>query len=529
MSSKFFDRVFGKGVPQKNMGMGLQSKPSNSTGNNDVSGVGSSVIQGGWLSNNEKDAKLRNRQRYETFGDILANTSIVAAGTRFFLNLIAKSDWKFEFEDKYDPEIEDALYNIMDKCNTPWYRVVRRTAMYRFHGYGLQEWSAKKLDDGTIGYFDIQPRPQFTIEQWDVDPATNIVQGVVQRAPQDGQRFYIPRDKMIYALDDSISDTPEGLGLYRHLVEDAERLKIYLQLEGMGFDSDLRGIPVGRAPIAELYAQERSGAITKEQRMQLEAGMRSFMESHVRGTNTSLLLDSAVYTDNGDNETPSTNKMWDVSLLTGGNSSAEAVAKAIDRLNYSMARVLGVEGLLVGGSSTGSHAMSKDKSANLYLIVDSTLKELSEVYEKDWLGPIWKMNGWPENKKPKMKTESIQFQDVAQITKCLADMAAAGAVLAPDDPAINDVRDIIGLQHATDINPAGLSLFDDPNAPPQQQPFNSGSGQQSTKPPRAPVATPKGQPPSPAPQAARDVRNDGRSRRAQNNAPTTPNKTGGKK
>ena len=69
------------------------------------------------------------------------------------------------------------------------------------------------------------------------------------------------------------------------------------------------------------------------------------------------------------------------------------MAKSIERLNYEIARVLGVEGLLVGGSGTGSQALSRDKSSNLFLLVDSTLKELTEIYEKV-MKYISQQNAW---------------------------------------------------------------------------------------------------------------------------------------
>jgi len=115
-----------------------------------------------------------------------------------------------------------------------------------------------------------------------------------------------------------------------------------------------------------------------------------------------------------------------------------------------LARVMGVESLLLGESGAGSLAMAKDKSGNFYLIIDSTLKELTEQFEKDVVDPLMKLNGWPEELKPTLKVEKIQHKDVTELTQALADMAQAGAVLAPDDPAINAIRDLLGLPILTE-------------------------------------------------------------------------------
>ncbi len=119
-----------------------------------------------------------------------------------------------------------------------------------------------------------------------------------------------------------------------------------------------------------------------------------------------------------------------------------------------MAFIIGVEGILLGSDGTGSLAMSKDKTNNLYLQAEATLNDMREMMQKDFIDPIWMMNGWPNEYKPRFKTEAISFKDVAEITAALRDMATAGAVLAPDDEAIDDVRDLLGISKKPEIDPA---------------------------------------------------------------------------
>ena len=55
----------------------------------------------------------------------------------------------------------------------------------------------------------------------------------------------------------------------------------------------------------------------------------------------------------------------------------------------------------------------------------------------DLIKALWRLNGWPAEMIPEINTEAIRFIDAEQIAAALRDMATAGAVLAPDDPAIN--------------------------------------------------------------------------------------------
>lgn len=415
-------------------------------GSTQTAGVRGVRIIGGFIDEEELNKELRGIKRYKTFSNLLANVSIVAAGTRYFLNLIAKAQWKFEpSEDDKDGEFADRVEKMLtDDPLTPWHRVVRRSAMYRFYGFSVQEWTARRDDDGFLTFKDIAPRPQITIERWDVNEEGRV-EGLVQTNPNTQEDVFLPRAKLVYLVDDTLSDSPEGLGIFRHLAQPGARLKRYEQLEGFGFETDLRGIPIARGPFTELAKMEEAGEISKEQREKIELPMRTFIEKHVKTPSLGLLLDSITYRDEGETASPSSVKQWDVELLKGSNTTQEQVAATISRINHEMARILGVEGLLLGGEKVGSLALSKDKSHNLFLLVDGALLEIAEQYDADLVDTLFRLNGWPMEMKPIMKHESVQFKDVEQITNSLRNMATAGAVLAPDDPAIAEVRALLGL------------------------------------------------------------------------------------
>ena len=422
-----------------------------------VAGDPGTAIFNGYIEETELNPKLKGVTKYQTYSDILANLTIVSTGTRYFLNLVARASWKVEPSDADDAEaveLAERVEFIMSDMRTPWYRVVRRAAMYRFYGFSIQEWVAKLNDDGVIGFDDVEPRAQITIERWDRNEETGVIDGMVQRSPQTQEELYLPRQKVIYVVDDTLNDSPEGLGLFRNLVQTANRLARFEQLEGYGFETDLAGIPVGRAPFTELRAMVEAGEITAEQRTAIEQPLRNFLQNRVKNMQTSLYLDSATYRSNDETETPSAIKQWDLELLKTASQSQDSVARTIERLTGEIARLLSIEGLLLGSRDQGSQALSQDKSQNTALVVDSTLKELEETFNKDFIDTLWELNGWPVDKKPSFKTEATQFKDPVQISQVLANLASAGSPMALDDPADDDLRDLLGLS----LKPADLGL-----------------------------------------------------------------------
>lgn len=399
----------------------------------------------GYVVENERSGALTERERYRTFSQALANTSVVAAGVRYFLNLVAGADWTFTPADHpQGQELAEAAERILTKDpNTSWARIVRRAGMYRFYGFSLQEWTARRYRDGTFTFASIAPRAQLTIERWD-QAVDGSVLGVAQRNPQDHEQIYLPRGKLLYLVDDTLNDSPQGLGLFRHIVEPVRRLNRYEQLEGFGFETDLRGIPVGRAPYSALNQAVSNGEITEDDARRALAPIETFIKRHVKRPDLGLLMDSQTYTTTDDATRPSNQRLFDVDILDGSQNSLPEVAAAITRVNLEIARVLGIESLLLGDGTAGSFALARDKTSQFSLTVDATLDELKDAVRRDLLEVIWRLNGWDIDAMPTINVEAVQYRSVEEITAAIRDLAQAGALLEPDDPIINHVRGILG-------------------------------------------------------------------------------------
>ena len=83
----------------------------------------------------------------------------------------------------------------------------------------------RKADGGWLTYQDIIapcPENDRILER---GCPTGTVEGIWQRSPQTQEYYYIPRAKTFYLVDDTLNDSPEGMGLFRMMVQASERLK----------------------------------------------------------------------------------------------------------------------------------------------------------------------------------------------------------------------------------------------------------------------------------------------------------------
>lgn len=100
-----------------------------------IAGGPETIIYSGYISPREKNPKLYGREKFRTYNQNLANISIVAAGVRYFLNIVSKAKWAVEdpTEASTDQKTKSGLIlEMMHDMDVPWHRVVRRQAMYRF-------------------------------------------------------------------------------------------------------------------------------------------------------------------------------------------------------------------------------------------------------------------------------------------------------------------------------------------------------------------------------------------------------------
>ena len=414
-------------------------------------------IYGGRVYSGERSSYLRSHAaRWEEYLTMIHNTPIIAAGMRYFSDLLAGAAWQFVAADRDgNNEFANRLEGMMTEgMATEWPHVIARIGLARFFGFSVQEWIMGRTDEGAYTMADIEIRPGQSLPEWEVllgpvakMPKTGRVLGVYQESTTF-QRVFLPRSKLVYFVDDLYSGSPTGTGLLRQMVEAARRLERYEQLEGWGFELDLRGVPIVRLPRMEMRERVQKGMLKKEQVDAVEEELKDFQRNHIRGPELGLLLDSQTYRGTDDAGVVSNQRMWDLELLTGDAVSYTENAAAIERLNREMARIMGVEQMMLGDKG-GSWALAKDKTHAFTLQVNAVLQSIKQVVDRDLVDKIWQWNGWPDDVRPRVVVSTVQDENVVEKAQVLRDLAVAGRPVGLDDPAYDEFRDLMGLSRPT--------------------------------------------------------------------------------
>lgn len=422
------------------------------------------VSYGGFLASGERNPRLRGQNKWLAHSNAI-NTAIVATGVRYFTNLLAGTEWNAEPAEgrgRTGDRAADAVTQGLLKAQMPrpWQTVVRKSAMFRIHGFSLHEWMTKKRSDGLIVFADIQHRPQSTIWRWDKPDERGPWLGVEQQT-QSGNRYVIPRSRLFYCFDDTLTDQPDGIGLMRHVIELVEKLTILQQLEGFGFETDLRGMPIGRAPLEELRAASGAVAGSKEERAFMDertANLRGKLENIIKSPDKLqwLLLDSSAY-HGADPNVISGIQKWAYELLRGDPGGLPDVDRAINRLQMEIARVLGIEFAMMGGQG-GAYAMHEDKTSMFATNLATTLTEIAAFATNDLARVLTAFNGFdPETDTPTLRAEPVSTDAIEMVCRSLQSMAAAG--LAGNDPARNVLRRRMNLPPEPEMSPEMMGVI----------------------------------------------------------------------
>jgi len=215
-------------------------------------------------------------------------------------------------------------------------------------------------------------------------------------------------------------------------------------------------MPIARYP-QSLLEETSAGSHGKIDEAQLAAHRKpfeDFIKYHAKSPRLGMVLDSAPYSsvDADGKTTFSSTPLYDIDVVRSSQGeSLKQQGAAVQRVLREIAIILGVQGLLHGEQGTGSLALSKDSTSNLYARISGTLNTVAEEFTRQLVPWYLRLNGIDERIAPIIKASSLDKASVNDMTEALASLATAGAVLAPDDPAIGRVRDVLGLpRHEVD-------------------------------------------------------------------------------
>ena len=395
--------------------------------------------------------QLRGRLGARTYREMADNDPVIGSFLFAVEKIITRLEWRVHpfneigsVDEPAEEDLETARFveECLNDMNDSWDSVLASILSFVVFGWswhkrriGPNEKDPKrrsKYSDGKIGWRKWPIRAQETWMKWEFDTDGGI-QAYTQYDPSGGGMHTIPVEKSLLFRTTTQKNNPEGRSLLRNSYRPWYFKRRIEEIEAIGIERDLAGLPVAHVPPEYL-----SSSATPEQVAVLDA-VKEIVTSIKRNENEGVIF-PVVYDESG-------HKMFDLTLLSSGGSRQFDTDKIIQRYDQRIAMSVLSDFILLGHDRVGSFALGATKMDLWTMSVDSLCKTIADTITAHAIPRLMRLNGMDTSRCPTVVYSEVGHVDLSEISEFVSKMAAAG-ILVPD-PALEDhLRDLAGLPPA---------------------------------------------------------------------------------
>lgn len=379
--------------------------------------------------------ELRGKRGTEVYREMSENDDIVGAVLFAVEMLVRQCNWNVEPEGSTakDKEAAGFVRQCMDDMSETWVDTISEILSFITFGWSYHEIVYKrrmgrtkdkrtrsKYSDGLIGWMKLPVRAQETLYQWEYDNEDNLL-GMTQLAPPDWKICTIPAEKALHFRTKSRKDNPEGKSILRNAYRSWYFKKRIQEIEGIGIERDLAGLPVIHAPQGmDIWDREDPHMV------QMYAGLEKMVNSIRRDETEGIILPCD----------------FKLELLSSGGTRQFDTNAIIDRYDTRIAMTVLADFIFLGHQQTGSFALSSDKTELFAAAIGAYLDIICETFNSQGIPALIGINGkYFEGISgyPKMTHGDIEDMDITKVSAFIRDMTGIG-VLVPDDGLEDYIR-----------------------------------------------------------------------------------------
>ena len=383
--------------------------------------------------------ELRGRRGVEVYHEMADNDDIVGAILFSIEMLVKQAAWNIEPSgtSAKDKEAAEFVRGCMDDMSDTWIDTISEILSFLTYGWSLHEIVYKrrmgktrdprtksKYTDGLIGWQKLPIRAQETLYSWDYEN-DNLV-SMTQQPPPSFELFTIPMEKALLFRTKSRKDNPEGRSILRNAYRSWYFKRRIQEIEGIGIERDLAGLPVITAP-PDLDIWDADNPDTSRIRASLETMVKNIRRDQAEG----------VVLPNG----------YELTLLSSGGKRQFDTSGIIDRYDSRIAMTVLADFILLGHQQVGSFALSSDKTELFSMAIGAYLDIICETFNNKAIPALIDINGdyfKGITDYPKMTHGDIEDADIEKVGAFIKDMTGIG-ILTPDDGLEDYVRRIGNL------------------------------------------------------------------------------------
>lgn len=354
----------------------------------------------------------------------MASNDAVVGGCLYVIETLARrADWHVEpaSQEAGDIEAAEFLESCMhDMTNQAWDDFIcdalsMLTYGFSFHEIvykirrGPQEKDPKfksNYTDGRIGWQCLPIRSQASLDEWEINQDTGEIISFIQDPSIVGlsaQKVNIPIEGNLLFKTRANRGNPEGWSLLRRAYRSWFFKRYIEELEGIGIERGLAGIPVlSPPPDVPLFDKDNEEMVQMlGWAQELVAGLRQDKEHGIILPNTD----------------------WKLELLgTSGAKQSLDTDTIIRRHEYRIASSMLSDLILIGADATGSFSLAETKQSMLVSSLQAIIGTIAATLNMQAVPALFQLNNWQLERLPRIVASNIEQpspSDVALILRSL--------------------------------------------------------------------------------------------------------------
>lgn len=403
--------------------------------------IGTSGLRrsGGYI-NEEFLQNLQGVKGFKVYREMHDNDPVIGAILYAIDKVITRLEWHVEGEDPRTVEfVEECLNDMSDSWDSTLQNILSMLVYgWSFHeivykvrrGYTNDPKTHSRYSDNRIGWRKFAVRAQETLQEWMIDPNGGI-QGMIQMDPSAGKGLArIPMDKALLFRTTTNRNNPEGYSLLRNAYRPWFYKRRIEEIEAIGIERDLAGLPMAYVPPEYL-----SSTATSAQKAVLQA-ITEIVQNVKRNEQEGIVFPAA-YDEAG-------NRIFDLTLLSASGGRQFDTGAVIQRYDHRIAMSLLSDFLLLGSDRVGSFSLGTAKIDLWTLAVDSIAKSIAEVVNAHAIPRLLKLNAMRVDKLPFITYGQVNSVELIEVADFVSKLAAAGVIM-PDRELEAHLRNMADL------------------------------------------------------------------------------------
>lgn len=293
---------------------------------------------------------------------------------------------------------------------------------------------ASMYDDGLIGWADWGPRAQTSVTRWgfEGDQITGVYQG------DGGNEIFIPKEKLLHFKTSVHKGNPEGRSMLRNAYRPWYFKKHLEQIEAIGVERDLAGLPVAKIP-AELFDEENRSADQAAVYNAIKKGVEN-----IRNDESAAIIVPSDRDEKG-------HLLYEIELMSSPGQRQFETTQIIERWDTRILMSMLADFIILGHEAVGSFALSNDKTNLFATAMGAVIDIIESTLNRQAIKRLMKVNGAPVALCPRLEAQDIETNSLPDLGKFVADLAKGGFNLV-DLETENYLRSQANLPRVTALN-----------------------------------------------------------------------------